>query len=151
MNDDLEMIQECARWQADAEVIRVAGQLSADARYLGQTLTGLADRLDKAMEMESRISMGSSIGGRAAMAVRVADVSVNSLGVIQRAGQEVDRLCALLHAAKDERARVTALLVALEPHLIRVPECPMCGVRDNREDDGARLCVCGHRFVEVDR
>lgn len=66
---------------AERAVVRAHEMLAEKVSYLGERMTRLASRL-------------GSEG---------ADASVNELGEVQGLGADVDRLCALLHAARQTR------------------------------------------------
>jgi len=66
---------------AERAVVRAHEALADRANYLAERMTRLAARLE---------SEG-------------ANVSVNELGEVQGLGADVDRLCALLHAARQTR------------------------------------------------
>jgi hypothetical protein len=66
---------------ADRDVVRAHAALADKVSYLGERMTRLAARLQ---------AEGTS-------------ASVNELGEVQGLGADVDRLCALLHAARQAR------------------------------------------------
>jgi len=117
------------RTEAEWAVHDAQGEVERTRRQLVETMRDLAERLaDEASRLDAD-----------------ADRSVNSLGVVQGRGGEVDRLCALLHERRSTLAKVERLVsreqTALEaehaavmaddvedsPHwMATVEACPSC-------------------------
>jgi len=73
-------------------VTRLHGELVDKASYLAERMTRLAERLRR----------------------EGVDASINELGEVQGLGADVDRLCALLHAARSTRELVRRVVEAGE-------------------------------------
>lgn len=79
--------------------------------------------------------------------------TVSPLGVVQRRGADVDRLCATLRERWGFYCSLAHQLEHAEPAAQAGPACPSCGSSaeldaDGQEflDDDTVLCKCGHRY-----